>query len=520
MMRLTAWGGVDEIGGNKFLIESGNARILLDFGTSYDREGRYFEPPFLQPGCRDDLLKTGVIPRMPGLYSGFGLAPDYDPSDGPVGVVGDEEPRALDALILSHAHFDHYGYAGLLRPDIPVFASPLTCRVIELRGDISETFATAIPAGSLTPCELGQPLEIGDLQLSAFPVDHSAPGAAAWVVECDGVRLGYTGDLRMHGTASGQAATLAFLEALARDPVDYLLCEGTRLRPPADPDEREVEHHGLPCEDDVAGRVREILDSERGLVVYDASPADVGRMRMVCKAALEAGRKVLVDARQAYLMLYVNQTRELLEGCGEIAERMHILLSRRKLNSTSKKAQTIGRDGVYMEAFDEGRADPDQTLLATQRIRRGNLKAATLEALSTAVELPDERFIWGPRREEILGNPGEWFVYTANGSLMCLHFLKAPGCMRGTYVYGKAEPFSQEMEFSFARLRNWLELAGLKLEYAHTSGHIRGEHLKQFLRESGARRVIPIHTEAADSFAELHPDVLRIGCGEEVKLAK
>lgn len=518
-MRLTAWGGVDEIGGNKFLIECGGGRIFLDFGMSYDREGYFFEPPFLQAANREDLLKTRVLPPLTGCYRGGGLFAEYDPALGPTGVAGIEEPRALDAMVLSHAHMDHYGYAGLLRPDIPILASPLTGRLISMREDISEGFTTAEVSASLAMCEPGQPLEVGDLRLTPFAVDHSVPGATAWIIESEGVRVGYTGDLRMHGPAEGRAQTAAFLEALARNPVDYLLCEGTRLRPPESEDEKEVEHHGLVCEDDVAGKVGEIIEREPGLVVYDGSPADMGRMRIVCRAAIGAGRKLAVDAKLAYLLLYVNRDQPLMDGCDEIARQAYILLGRRKAGPNTTTARTIGRDGVFIETFDEGRQGHEKILLAAQRIRRGNLKGGTAEELASAIHIPDERFIWGPRREEVLANPGEWFVYTSNGPLTCLHFVTSPGCMRGTYVYGKAEPFNEEMEFSFERLKNWIELAGLKLEYAHTSGHMRAEHLKNFLREAGARRVIPIHTEAPEAFAELHPDVRRIAAGEGVALS-
>ena len=47
------------------------------------------------------------------------------------------------------------------------------------------------------------PMQIGDLSVTAYPVDHSAFGAVAYLIEHGGKRLLYTGDLRFHGRRSG-----------------------------------------------------------------------------------------------------------------------------------------------------------------------------------------------------------------------------------------------------------------------------------------------------------------------------
>ena len=43
MAKLTFYGGVDEIGGNKILLEEGNTKVFLDFGMSFSEEGKFFE---------------------------------------------------------------------------------------------------------------------------------------------------------------------------------------------------------------------------------------------------------------------------------------------------------------------------------------------------------------------------------------------------------------------------------------------------------------------------------------------
>ena len=78
----------------------------------------------------------------------------------------------------------------------------------------------------------------------------------------------------------------------------------------------------------------------------------------------------------------------------------------------------------------------------------------------------------------------------------------------GTYIYGKAEPFNEEMEFSYGKLENWIELAGLNMKYAHTSGHVSADDLKGFIQTVNPKHVIPVHTQSAQMFEEFGAKVL------------
>ncbi|MFW9882072.1 MAG: hypothetical protein ACFFG0_54100 [Candidatus Thorarchaeota archaeon] len=118
-MELTFYGGVNEIGGNKILLSQNETSIFLDFGKSYKRENEYFEFPLLQPSNFGDLLKTEMIPEIEGLYRYYNYKGEYD-YNGPIGVIKQPEERKFNAICLSHAHMDHYGYFGLLRGDIPI----------------------------------------------------------------------------------------------------------------------------------------------------------------------------------------------------------------------------------------------------------------------------------------------------------------------------------------------------------------------------------------------------------------
>src|SRR3990172_8857949 len=70
VVRLTCYGGVGQIGGNQFLLEDGETRLLLDFGIPFSERGRFYEE-YLKPrpafGLLDPLT-MGLLPPLRGLY--------------------------------------------------------------------------------------------------------------------------------------------------------------------------------------------------------------------------------------------------------------------------------------------------------------------------------------------------------------------------------------------------------------------------------------------------------------------
>ncbi len=191
MLRLTVLGGAGEIGGNKILLEDRDCRVLLDFGISYTRRKRFFEE-YLKPRTAaglTDLLVTGVLPAVPGLYRRDLLRmADHE-------LPMHDEPAA-QAVLLSHAHLDHAGHVAFLDERIPVLCSPLCHRTLAaMHASRARDFETEIinfkprPAfgnkGAATPRpfrEVEGEFTIGGLSCHARPVDHSMLGCVAFLL--------------------------------------------------------------------------------------------------------------------------------------------------------------------------------------------------------------------------------------------------------------------------------------------------------------------------------------------------
>ena len=111
--KLTFYGGVNEIGGNKILLEDKDTRIFLDFGQSFSFGSDYFEG-WLQPRSVNglgDYFEFGLLPKIRGLYAKEQLA---------FTGLSYTKPR-IDAFFLSHAHFDHVQHIQFLDSKIPVY---------------------------------------------------------------------------------------------------------------------------------------------------------------------------------------------------------------------------------------------------------------------------------------------------------------------------------------------------------------------------------------------------------------
>ena len=67
-------------------------------------------------------------------------------------------------------------------------------------------------------------------------------------------------------------------------------------------------------------------------------------------------------------------------------------------------------------------------------------------------------------------------------------------------------------------IRSWCTDAGVEFEVIHTSGHADAHDLQRLIEGIKPRRVVPIHTLAADRYPNANSEILRLADGEWLTL--
>jgi ribonuclease J len=269
-MKLTIHRGTHEIGGNCIEVATDRSRIILDVGMPLFNEDREpHDTTALRRQSPEELRKTGILPRVSGLFD-------------------DTEPRP-DAILLSHAHEDHTGLLRHSRVEIPIYASVGTSKMM-LAGSkfAGQPF---LPHNRHLEIHAGEPVHIGNFLVTAFSVDHSIYGAQAFLIEAEGKSILYSGDLRMHGRKPGMHKSL--IEAVKNRNIDLLLMEGTHI---SHTNYRGKNEYDL--EDEILKHVR----SAPGLVLSSFSPQHVDRLVGFYRATMKANRIFVADAYTAFVM--------------------------------------------------------------------------------------------------------------------------------------------------------------------------------------------------------------------------
>lgn len=244
--------GAKQIGGTCIEIESQGKRLVLDLGMPLDA---------------DDPATVELPP-----VSGF----------------AQKDPTLL-GIILSHPHADHYGLAFRVPKNTTFLMGEAAERILAAAAVFTPSGGTFERVIHLVD---RKPIPLGPFVITPFLVDHSAYDSYAVLIEADGKRLFYTGDLRGHGRKS------TLFDRLVKHPpknVDVLLMEGTTIK-------RKDSDAGYPSERDLENDLVRIFKATPGMPLVWCSGQGIDRIVTVFRAAKRSNRRLIVDMYTAHIL--------------------------------------------------------------------------------------------------------------------------------------------------------------------------------------------------------------------------
>jgi ribonuclease J len=492
--KITFYGGVHEIGGNKFLIEDRGTKIFLDFGMQMGKANQFFAE-FVNPRlCNGmgDLFEFGLLPKIRGLYRrDYAKHMDFD---------GNEDTD-IDAIILTHAHVDHAAYIHYLRPEIPIYCSEATKMIMQAfqdtgsseeyiifkenfklnrksNGEVSRsrTGDNKIFRKIVTFTELKK-FSIDSIEVEPIYVDHSLPGVCGFIFHTSKGSIAYTADIRSHGRR--EQSTTDFIEKCYRSDIDILLCEGTRIAEEFSETEQDVENS-----------VKNLIQRTKNLVICTYPTRDLDRLLSFYNAAKESGRELVIDLKQAYILKLFSES-EFTKGVYP--------------NPKDSKIK------IYMPRKSWGLIDKDINVW-TKKILLGDYD-------NWADDFIDYKN--SVNHNYVSLNQNELVFYCSDFQLQEL--IDVRPLENSTYIRSSTEPFDDDMRLDQERVKRWLIHFGLikkeeSWNHIHVSGHGSGDQIKKIIEGSKSKSLIPIHTEHEEYHKKWHPNVLEVQLNGSIDL--
>jgi ribonuclease J len=486
---ITFYGGINEIGGNKFLVEDKGTRIFLDFGMQIGKANSYFAE-FSQPrnlNGMGDLFEFGLLPKIDGIYR-----KDYARH---MGSDDYKKDTSVDAVLLTHAHIDHAAYLHYLRPEIPVYCTEQTRLIMECFQDTgsNEEYITYKEnfrlyqnkneemsrakddknrevidrdIQNITPYKS---FKIGSIEVEPIPVDHSLAGVCGFILHTSKGSIAYTADIRFHGRRKQESEK--FVEKCATSDVDHILCEGTRIDEPTSTTEFEVEKD-----------IKDVINTTENLVVVSYPVRDLDRLLSFYNAAKETGRNLVIDLKQAYLLKLFAESQYSAGIYPTIDDPVIRIYQPRKSWGLIDKDREYWTDRQVLADYD---------IWEREFIDRSN-----------SVDYRDVN----SKQKELLFFCSDYRMQ---------ELIDVRPSENSSYIRSSTEPFDDEMRLDHTRIKRWLVHFGLlnkeeNWNVTHVSGHGSRDQIKHVVQESKAKNLVPIHTVHEEYFKKWHDNVTKV----------
>jgi ribonuclease J len=395
---------------------------------SFAMKKKFYSPPFLSPKSERSLQELGILPKLEGVYK------------------FNDEPPAVDAVIISHGHLDHSAYLSFIKREIPIYCGETTRTILNALSEIRRSdLEFSVTDLKFKTFRTGKKIKIGSIEVEPFHVDHSIPGAYGLVIHTSNGSVVYTGDFRDHGAKP--MMTHDFVEGAENSEPVAVVTEATNMTGAAISSETEVE-----------GKLYSIVSEAEGIVLAEFAFSDVDRLNSFFNIAKKNNRCLAVSLKQAHLLEALRKDKGLTVP--DLQDDSIMIFRKSKKHFDKWERELMARYSGKNKVFDVFDVSKQQCTVVL---------AMSFYDFEEMVRLQP-----------------------AAGSC---------------YVLSASEPFNEEMEIDYERMVNWVSHYGLPQYHVHVSGHIMPLQLKKALRQMNGRRIFPVHTENAGLFAKFVRDL-------------
>ncbi len=219
-----------------------------------------------------DLGLTFASPREPGIEI---IVPDIS--------FAEEQGKKLKAIILTHAHEDHYGAIPDLWESlqVPIYATPFTKAM--LRAKLSrDGLENRVPIKELP---VNGTVDIGPFEIELVNMAHSIPEPMGLYIKTEAGSLFHTGDWKLDpDPIAGKPTDESRLRAIGKEGLDVLVCDSTNAT-----------RDGISISEvDVAKTLKEVVASASKRIVVTTFASNVARIKSIAEAAYAADRYVVL----------------------------------------------------------------------------------------------------------------------------------------------------------------------------------------------------------------------------------
>lgn len=354
--------------------------------------------------------------------------------------------RSPIGIVISHPHADHFGLLPWM-PTAPILMGSAARRILHAAAPFMRQQGLKLDGPDLVD---RQTITFGGFQVTPFLVDHSAYDAYALLIEAEGRRLFYSGDIRKHGRKRQLVESLI---AHPPDQIDVLLLEGTTIGRVSECDPKS--------EDVIEDELTSTFRTTRGLSMVHASAQNVDRIVSIFRACKKSKRTLVIDLYTAEILAATGNSRipqsdwEGVALCLPQQQRIQV-----KNNGWFEMLHRHSRNRIY------------------------------------------------PRN--LAENPGAYTLLFRN---IWMHDLEREHCLTDAcMIHSQWAGYLKEARFS--EVISWLQNQRVRLLQIHTSGHASFSDLKSLAAALAPGVLVPIHSEVPEMYSALYSKVVRRANGE------